>query len=179
MVYVFLADGFEEIEAIAPIDILRRASCDVVTVGVSGSVVTGAHGVAVKADTTEINLNPGLEMIVLPGGSGGAKRLEASAMVSRAIDYCAENELHIAAICAAPTILGKRGLLKDKTAVCYPGLEGMLKGAKISEDGVVTDGIFTTGKGPGYSVQFGLHLAELLRGDAVAMQLAAGMCVDD
>lgn len=125
MIYVFLADGFEETEAIAPIDMLRRAKKTVVTVGVTGKIVTGSHGIPVTADITqdEMQLNDELEMIVLPGGMPGTLNEEASEQVQAAITYCAEHDRYLTAICAAPSILGHRGLLQGKHAVCYPGFE--------------------------------------------------------
>ena len=149
MVYVFLADGFEDIEALAPIDILRRANVDVKTVGVTGKEVTSSHGVTVKADisVSDIKLDSDLELIVLPGGMPGTLNLEASVGVQKAIDFCAANDKYIAAICAAPSILGHKGLLKGKKATCFPGFEKDLVGADACSDLVVIDGKFITGNG--------------------------------
>ena len=131
MVYVFLANGFEELEALAPVDILRRAKADVKTVGVSGMNVTSSHGVAVTADISadELILNDDLEMIVLPGGMPGTLNLEASEIVQRSVDFCADNDRYIAAICAAPSILGHKGLLKGKKATSFPKFNSELEGA--------------------------------------------------
>lgn len=166
MIYVFLADGFEETEAIAPIDMLRRAKKTVVTVGVTGKIVTGSHGIPVTADITqdEMQLNDELEMIVLPGGMPGTLNEEASEQVQAAITYCAEHDRYLTAICAAPSILGHRGLLQDKHAVCYPGFESALTGAIVGTDGVVRDGKYITARGAGVVVAFGLALVAALCG---------------
>jgi len=177
MVYVFLADGFEDIEALAPIDILRRANVDVKTVGVTGKEVTSSHGVTVKADisVSDIKLDSDLELIVLPGGMPGTLNLEASVGVQKAINFCAANDKYIAAICAAPSILGHKGLLKGKKATCFPGFEKDLVGADACSGLVVIDGKFITGKGPGACIEFGLKLAEILVSADAALNIKAGM----
>ena len=177
MVYVFLADGFEDIEALAPIDILRRANVDVKTVGVTGKEVTSSHGVTVKADisVSDIKLDSDLELIVLPGGMPGTLNLEASVGVQKAIDFCAANDKYIAAICAAPSILGHKGLLKGKKATCFPGFEKDLVGADACSGLVVIDGKFITGKGPGACIEFSLKLAEILVSADAALNIKAGM----
>lgn len=177
MVYVFLADGFEDIEALAPIDILRRANVEVKTVGVTGKEVTSGHGVTVKTDisVSDIKLDSDLELIVLPGGMPGTLNLEANAGVQKAIDFCAANDKYIAAICAAPSILGHKGLLNGKKAVCFPGFEKDLIGAETCSDLVVKDGEFITGKGPGACIEFGLKLAEILVSADAALKIKAGM----
>lgn len=177
MVYVFLANGFEELEALSPIDVLRRSGVETVTVGVGGKAITAAHGVKFTADITEeeIKLDGSLEMIVLPGGMPGTNNLEASANVQAAIDYCADNGRYVAAICAAPKILGAKGLLSGKEAICFPGFEGDLKGAKISADSVVQDGRFITAKGAGVALEFALKLAALLTSEEKTRALAASL----
>lgn len=177
MVYVFLAEGFEEMEALAPVDILRRAGVEVCTVGVTSETVTGSHKIPVKADITvdKIVLDNNLDMIVLPGGMPGTLNLEANPNVLAAVDFCAENNRYIAAICAAPSIVGHKGLLKDRYAVCFPGFEKDLKGAKISDRLVAVDGKFITAKGAGCSIKFGLKLAELLCSKAKADALEASL----
>jgi 4-methyl-5(b-hydroxyethyl)-thiazole monophosphate biosynthesis len=166
MIYVFLADGFEETEAIAPIDMLRRAGLDVVTVGIKNDGVKSSHGVPVLCDMTDmqVELDERLEMIVLPGGMPGTLNLEANPVVQSAIDYCSANNIPIGAICAAPSILGKKGLLSGKEATCFPGFEKYLEGAKLSDKKVVTDGNITTAAGAGVAVEFGLKLVEVLSG---------------
>lgn len=177
MVYVFLADGFEEIEAIAPIDLLRRAGKEVTTVGVTGKTVMGAHGITVTADITEDELTSfeGTEMIVLPGGMPGTLNEEKSAVVQAAIDCCCRNNIPMGAICAAPSILGHKGILDGKTAVCYPGFEQELTGASIGSTGVVTDGSITTARGAGVAVDFGLELVKVLCGEEKSQQIRAAI----
>ncbi len=164
MIYVFLANGFEETEAIAPIDILRRCEKDVVTVGIGDNIIRGAHGINVVTDTEDkfITLDERLEMIVLPGGMPGTINLENSPIVQKAIDYCVENDIFIGAICAAPSILGHKGLLEGKKAVCYTGFEQELKGAEVLTEPAVIDGKIITARGAGVAVDFGLKLVEAL-----------------
>ena len=149
MVYVFLANGFEEMEALAPVDLLRRAGVEVFTVGVGSDMIVSSHNIPVKTDTTvdKIVLNDELEMIVLPGGMPGTLNLEASPDVLGAVDYCADNNRYIAAICAAPSIIGHKGLLDGRYATCFPGYEKDLKGAIHSARLVAVDGKFITAKG--------------------------------
>ena len=162
MIYVFLANGFEETEAIAPIDLLRRAGKKVVIVGVGDNIIVGSHGITVVPDTIaqEAPLTDELEMIVLPGGMPGTLNLEKSDYVQAAIDYCVTNKKFIGAICAAPSILGHKGLLRGKTAVCYEGFETQLEGAEIGSGSVAEDGMFITARGAGVAVDFGLKLVE-------------------
>lgn len=169
MVYLFLADGFEEIEALTTLDILRRAGCAVKTVGIGGEVITGTHGLKVFADLrTGEAVTEGLEAVVLPGGMPGARNLEHSGTVRNCVFHCAEQELPIAAICAAPYVLGKWGLLDGKNAICYPGFESELRGATISAEPVCADGNILTGKGAGVALEFALALAGMLRGKETA-----------
>lgn len=164
MIYVFLAQGFEETEAIAPIDILRRCGKEVITVGIGDNIIKGSHGIAVVTDTEDklVELNNDLEMIVLPGGMPGTINLEASETVQRAIDYCTANDLYIGAICAAPSILGHKGLLKGKKATCYTGFEQELTGAEVLDEPAVIDDKIITARGAGVAVDFGLKLVEAL-----------------
>ena len=166
MIYVFLGDGFEETEAIAPIDMMRRAGLVVVTVGIKNDGVKSSHGVPVLCDITDmqVELDERLQLIVLPGGMPGTLNLEANPVVQSAIDYCVEHNIPIGAICAAPSILGKKGLLTGKEAICFPGFEKFLTDAKLSDKKVVTDGIFTTAAGAGVAVEFGLELVKVLKG---------------
>ncbi|WP_028504735.1 DJ-1 family glyoxalase III [Ruminococcus sp. FC2018] len=177
MIYVFLANGFEEIEALAPVDILRRAKADVKTVGVTGKEVTSSRGVIVKTDITadEITLDDDLEMIVLPGGMPGTLNLEASDKVQSAVDFCWQNDRYIAAICAAPSILGHKGLLKGKTATSFPKFNGDLEGANVVDELVAVDGKFITAKGAGASIEFGLTLAQLIVSRETSDSIKASM----
>ena len=164
MIYVFLANGFEETEAIAPIDILRRCEKEVITVGVGDNIIRGAHGINIVTDTEDkfIELDERVEMIVLPGGMPGTINLEKSPVVQKAIDYCIENNRFIGAICAAPSILGHKGLLNGKKAVCYEGFEQQLEGAQVLMEPAVIDGNIITARGAGVAVEFGLKLVEAL-----------------
>ena len=176
MVYVFLADGFEEIEALTPVDILRRAGVDTVTVGVTGKTVTGAHGIKVESDIViDDTVVDGLEMVVLPGGLPGADNLRANERVKELTVTVAENGGYVSAICAAPRVLGELGLLNGKTAICYPGFEKYLKGAKIADSYVCRDGNVITAIGMGASVDFALELVKALKGSAVSEKIAEGI----
>ena len=176
MVAVFLADGFEEVEALAPVDILRRAGVEVCTVGVGKKTITGSHGVPVVCDLLDADLElDHIEMMVLPGGMPGAANLEACPVVQGLMEHCAAYGKWIGAICAAPFVLGHAGLLRGKNATCYPGYEKELKGAKCSGALVERDGRIITGKGPGAALEFGFALAEALRGAATAAKLREAM----
>lgn len=169
MVYIFLADGFEIIEAMAPVDMLRRAGIEVKMVGVGGSVIQSSCGVKITADISEEGFSSeNAQAIIIPGGMSGVKNLEASSFVQNAIDKAAEKETLICAICAGPSILGHKGLLNGKSAVCYPGFEEALAGAVLSDEFVVTDGQYITAKGAGVSVDFGLEIVKQLAGEAAA-----------
>lgn len=178
MFYCFLATGFEEIEAIATVDMLRRVGVDVATVCVDGdkNTVTGAHGIPVKADLSADEVSKeNIEGIILPGGMPGTVNLENSEVVMAALDYCVENDLHIFAICAAPQILGHRGILEGKNATCYPGFEGELKGASLSDLQAVKDGKVITSKGPGATIDFACEIIKELKGEKVACELKESM----
>ena len=177
MIYVFFADGFEETEAIAPVDMLRRAEKQVITVGIKNDGVCSSHGIPVLCDITDmqVELDERLEMIVLPGGMPGTLNLEKSPTVQAAIDYCTEHSIPIGAICAAPSVLGKKGLLEGREATCFPGFEKYLSGARLSDKKVVTDGIFTTAAGAGAAVDFGLELVRVLCGEADSSRIRAAI----
>ena len=166
MIYCFLANGFEEMEAIVPVDMLRRCEKDVLFVGVGDQIISSAHQVNICADilAPEVVLDETLEMIILPGGSLGTLNLEKNIYVQKAIDYCVENNKPIGAICAAPSILGHKNLLEGRNATCYPGFDTQLFGANYTGNLVEIDGNFITAKGPGASLQFGLALCEKLLG---------------
>ena len=173
MVYLFLADGFEEVEALCPLDLLRRAGADVKTVGITGKQVTGSHNITVTADILpeEIVLDRELEMIILPGGMPGTTTLDASGAVHEAIRFAAERGITIGAICAAPMIIGKLGYLSGRSAICYPGFEKYLIGANISAKSVVVDENFISAKGMGVAAQFGLALVNVLFGEDCVSEL--------
>ena len=176
MIYLFLAEGFEEIEALTPVDILRRAGTEVCTVGVGAKTVTGAHGISVTADMDEKDFKDETpEMIILPGGMPGTLNLDASPTVQSAIDTAVKADAYIAAICAAPTILGKRGLLKGKAATCYPSMEDGLLGATLSQSKVVRDGKIITAAGMGVALPFSIELVLALCGEQTAQKLKAAV----
>lgn len=167
MICVLLANGFEEVEAFTPLDYLRRCEeLEVKTVGISGKMITGAHGIVTVADLTTFDIDKEqIEMIVLPGGMPGTINLEKSAFVQELIDYCIENNILIGAICAAPSILGHKGLLKGKKAVCYVGFEDELMGADVLDCSVVKDENIITARGAGVANQFAFTLIESLLGE--------------
>lgn len=177
MIYVFLANGFEEIEALAPVDFLLRAGIEVKTVGVSGKICKGAHGISVEADILpeDVVLDENVQGIILPGGMPGAENLNNSSDVQKAIDFCAENNKIIGAICAAPFILGRKGLLKGKNATCFPGFEDELKDASIVEDGVIIDGNIVTARGAGVAWEFGAAICSIITGEEKALQILRGI----
>ena len=181
MVYLFLADGFEEIEALTPVDLLRRVGVSVTTVGVTGKTVTGSHGIAVAADVSAekaiaaLHNGEAIDMIILPGGMPGAATLDASDVVDTFIDAAEKANAYIAAICAAPMILGKRGLLNGKKATCFPGFEENLHGAEYVSTHTVTDGRHITGQAMGAAIEFALCLVKVLKGDGVAEELRAAV----
>ena len=180
MIYVFLANGFEEVEALAPVDMLRRAKQEVTTVGVTGKIVTGSHHIPVTADITaeELQIGGDMDMIVLPGGMPGTLNEEASPVVQAAIDYCVANDRWIGAICAAPSILGHKGVLNGKTATCYTGFEKELTGAEIGNDGVIRDGKIITARGAGVAVDFGLELVGAVCGRETQQQIRGSILCD-
>jgi 4-methyl-5(b-hydroxyethyl)-thiazole monophosphate biosynthesis len=176
MIIFFLANGFEELEAIAPIDILRRGGVEVVTAGVGGKVITGSHGIPVTCDIAaeEIPFEK-IKGVVLPGGMPGTKNLAVSPIVTKTLNYCAEKGLTIGAICAAPSVLGGLGLLRGKSATCFPGFEETLLGAEFSDEYVVCDGNFITAKGAGVAADFGFALLSALEGAEIAEKVRGAM----
>lgn len=175
MVYVLLVDGFEEIEAIEPIDIMRRAGIDVKTVGVNNMTVIGSHGIRISADIpiSDVNIDE-MDALVLPGGPGH-ELLDASEAVHSLIDTANSSEKYIASICAAPSIVGKKGLLKGKKATCFPGFEDNLYGSIVTSKKVVHDGKFITAKGAGAAAEFGFELVKILCNIEVSENLRKAM----
>ena len=176
-VYLFLADGFEEIEALATVDVLRRAGVKVTTVSINPTeMVNGAHGIPVVADALFADCSyDEADMLVLPGGMPGAANLDAHEGLRAAISAHAEAGKWLAAICAAPMVYGHMGLLNGKKATCYPGFEGELVGATYTAAPVEKDGNIITGKGPAVVLPFAYALAEALVGEEVVAQVKAGM----
>lgn len=166
MVLVLLADGFEEIEALTPVDLLRRAGLDVKTCGIGGKTVMGSHKIPVICDTLpeEVNIDS-VSLVIFPGGMPGALNLDASPFTDKIIAAVTKGGGRLAAICAAPLVLGRRGLLNGKKATCYPGFEDELKGAFVCDAGVVTDGNITTARGMGVALEFSKELITLTLGE--------------
>ena len=176
---VFLANGFEEMEALRTVDILRRGGIEVTTVSITANpVVTGAHNVPVTADTTleKVNLADA-DALVLPGGMPGAANLNDSEAVKEALLQQYRDSKIVAAICAAPMVLGGLGLLKGRNATCYPGFEPKLIGANVTGEAVEVSDNVITGKGPGLVINFGLALVAAIKNEAVAEEVAAGLLV--
>lgn len=163
-VALLLADGFEELEALTPVDILRRAGISIDTIAISSRNVTGSHGITVIADKTRDEVNPAdYGAVIFPGGMPGATNLDASDFSDEMISAVLKNGGRLAAICAAPLVLGRRGLLEGKKATCFPGFESELRGAIITPSDVVTDGNVTTASGMPAAYAFALELERLLK----------------
>ena len=173
MVYMLLGTGFEETEAIAPLDLLRRAGVEVKTVGLNGKVIYGSHGIGVEADLEigQLDLS-NLEMIILPGGLGGVASIRGCQAAMDAVRYAYENGKYTAAICAGPTVLADLGIVDGKNATCYPGCEGQMGTANMVEAAAVTDGKLITGTSAGCAVPFGLALITALKGQEEADRIA-------
>lgn len=178
-IYVHLAEGFEEIEAVSIIDVLRRAGLKVITVSViNNRIVKGSHNIEIKADLLfeEVDYSLG-EMIILPGGMPGAKNLnDHEGLKSKIIEY-EKNGKYLAAICAAPIVFGNLGILKDKRAVCYPGYEAHLPGAIVTCTPYMVDGKIITGRGVGAALQFALEIVRILKGEEQVLQLRNAMLI--
>ena len=174
MVYMLLGTGFEETEAIAPLDLLRRAGVDILTVGVTGKTVYGSHNIGIEADITidEMDLT-NLEMIILPGGLGGVASARASQPALEALKFAWENDKFVAAICAGPTVLADLGITDSRNATCYPGCENGMGSAKmVANAACVRDGKLITGTSAGCAISFGLALVEALKGKEMADTIA-------
>ena len=177
MIYLFLAEGFEEIEALTPLDILRRAGKDVRTVGVGGSTIRGSHGIPVVCDTTidAVSLADAPEAVILPGGMPGTNNLECDDTVRGFVRAAFEDGKPVCAICAAPSILGHMGLLEGRRATCFPGFEQALLGAHVTGESVCRDGNILTAKGAGVAADFGFAITEALCGAETAQKLRSSM----
>ena len=173
MVYMLLGTGFEETEAIAPLDLLRRAGVEVQTVGITGKTVYGSHNIGIVADITpdEMDLNS-MEMIILPGGLGGVASARASKEALNALRYGWEHDRYVAAICAGPTVLADLGITDDRNATCFPGCESQMGKANMVNAAAVTDGKLITGTSAGCAISFGLELIAALKGTDMADKIA-------
>ncbi|MEJ5339146.1 MAG: DJ-1 family glyoxalase III [Aquificaceae bacterium] len=177
-VAIILAEGFEEVEAVAPIDVLRRAGVEVIIAGLTPEPVPSARNIKIVPDTTVDSLNPDeLDLIILPGGAGGVERLKQDQRVEKLIKNMQEKKKLIGAICAAPTALAKFGVLEGKRATVYPSLVEEIKPAHFVDRSVVEDENIVTSQGPGTALEFGLKLAERLVGKEKAREVARRMLV--
>lgn len=171
-VYVFLAEGFEEMEAVTPVDLLRRVGVDAKFVSVTGNkAVTGAHGVTYQADLLFEEIENDADALVLPGGMPGTRNLQAHAGLAELLVAQYEAKKWVCAICAAPMVLGSLGILMGRHATIYPGMEEYLVGAEPMKDEVVVDGNVVTSRAPGTAIPFALELAELLTDEKTAADL--------
>ncbi|MGI5935376.1 MAG: DJ-1 family glyoxalase III [Oscillospiraceae bacterium] len=174
MVFIILGDGFEEMEAVAPGDILRRGGVQVKYVGVNGPQVRGAHDITVSADIvmdTSLKFTSE-DLIVIPGGLGGVETIENSRLAMSVLKNAAEAGAKFAAICAGPRVLSRLGLLEGRSFTCYPGMEGQMKGGKyLGDKAAVTDNGVITGRAPGAAIDFGLALLEAVKGSRIAAQV--------
>lgn len=176
-VLVPLAEGFEEIEAVTVIDILRRAAIEVVVAGITGGPVEGSRGIRIVADTTlaELDTTRDWDMIVLPGGAGGTARLKADPVVRMVVDRLLRDNKPIAAICAAPTVLHAFGALEGATATCHPTVEAEMTGVSLSRERVVVDGNLITSRAAGTAMEFAYKLVEILAGPDRCDAIDAGV----
>ena len=174
MVYMLLGTGFEETEAIAPLDLLRRAGVEIQTVGINGKLIYGGHGIGIEADITLEEVDPSAaEMVILPGGLGGVASARASQKALALLSAAWKNDKFVAAICAGPTVLADLGITSGKNATCYPGCEDGMGNAVIADRAAcVRDGKLITGTSAGCAIAFGLALIEALKGPDAAKQIA-------
>jgi len=174
MVYMLLGTGFEETEAVAPLDLLRRAGVEIQTVGVTGKIVYGSHNIGIEADITIDQMDlTALEMIILPGGLGGVASARASKEALKALRFAWDNGKYVAAICAGPTVLADLGITDGRNATCFPGCEDQMGNAIMARaSAAVTDGKLITGTSAGCAIPFGLALITALKGQAMAEKIA-------
>jgi len=174
MVYMLLGTGFEETEAIAPLDLLRRAGVEVQTVGLNGKIIYGSHGIGIETDIEigQMDLTA-LEMVIIPGGLGGVASIRACEAAMDALKFAADNGKFVGAICAGPTVLADLGITDGKNATCFPGCEDSMGSARMAENAAaVRDGMIITGTSAGCAIAFGLKLIEALKGTDVAEKIA-------
>ena len=169
MVYMLLGTGFEETEAVAPLDLLRRAGVEIQTVGINGKTIYGSHNIGIEADITIHQMDlESMEMIILPGGLGGVASARASKEAMAALDYAWKNGRYVGAICAGPTVLADLGITDGKNATCFPGCEPQMGSANMVNAAAVTDGKLITGTSAGCAIPFGLALIAALKGQEAA-----------
>ncbi len=179
MVYMLLGTGFEETEAIAPLDLLRRAGVETATVGITGKIVYGSHKIGIEADLLPEDMDlKSMDMIILPGGLGGVASARASQSAMEALKYAWEHNKFVAAICAGPTVLADLGITNGRKATCYPGCEDGMGSALMQENqAAVQDGNLITGTSAGCAIPFGLKLIEALKGREEADRIAAQIVI--
>ena len=180
MVLLFLANGFEEIEALTQVDYLRRTGVEVKTVGINGEYAVGTRKIIVKADCLieDTEYTSDVDMVILPGGLGGMNAIKSSGKACDIIVKAAKDGKYVAAICASPTVLAHLGLLKGKECICYPGMENELVagGGIVKNEAVVTDGKFITARAAGASEEFSFELIKLLCGEDMKEQIRKSIC---
>ncbi len=178
MIYMFLGTGFEETEAVTPLDLLRRANVEVKTVGLNGKIITGSHGIGITADMVIEELDfATIEGVILPGGLGGVASIRGCQKAMDALAFAKEKGILTAAICAGPTVLADLGITDEKTAVCYPGCEDKMGSANMVSKAAVTDGTVITGASAGCAIPFGLELIAYLKGQAEAERIASQIVI--
>lgn len=171
-ILLFLAEGFEEIEALTVVDLLRRANLDITMVAIGETLeVTGSHQICVKADVLLKDISWEADMLVLPGGMPGTLNLGACNVLTEKLKEFSETGKKVAAICAAPSVLGKNNILQGKKATCYPGFEEQLLGATYKKESVVVDGNVITSRGMGTAIEFGLTIIEQFLGSEKAKEI--------
>lgn len=176
MVYIILGNGFEEIEAVSPCDILRRGGVEVRFAGIGGKLIKGGNGITVQADCTVEEMDPdAMEMIVLPGGMGGVRSVLGSEAAMEAVKTAYEQGKYVAAICAAPTVLAKLHITDGRHATVYPGMEAEMGTAIMEDTDAIRDGKVLTGRAPGAALDFGYLLLETLKGAEVKEKVRSGM----
>lgn len=179
-VYAFLAEGLEEVECLAAVDVMIRAGIEVKLISVTGQLeVTGSHHITIKTDLLFEQIRPEkADVLFLPGGMPGTRNLQAHEGLSQALQSAVREGRRVAAICAAPSVLGGLGLLNGKMATCFPGFEDKLEGAIYTKQGVVTDGLITTARGLGYALDLGLELVSLLIDKKTAQKIKCAIQYD-
>ena len=178
-VILFFANGTEEIEALTALDLLRRAGAEVTLAGVGGKELTGSHAIRITADMDASDISSfDYDMVIVPGGMPGTMHMDASPVVDRALCEVNKNGGFLAAICAAPLVLGKRGYLKNKKAICYPGFESYLDGAILAKERVCRDGRIITAAGAGVALEFALALIKALYGEEKEKQIRTSVLAD-
>lgn len=176
MYYMFLAEGFEETEALVTLDMMRRAGINIKTVGINSAKIKGAHNIIVEADTDVCQIKiSDCEGMILPGGMPGTENLYKSETVHSVMKFCYDNDKLIAAICAAPIIPGRVNMLEGKNAVCFPGFEDELKGSCVSDSLCVRDGSIITAKGAGAVFEFSYEIISFIKDENTANSVIAAI----